>query len=643
MHTQTGLKNIEDVQIGEKILSWNEKTGEKEYKEVTELFLHEAEFLYEVRIQRTHDGSLTSLVDETILETTWNHPFRRLKTDGVASLLLDRGQKERKPEDSEWVEARYLKAGDILILSSGKEVAISGIRSYNVEATKVYNFEVADNHTYFVGEDGVLVHNYEVKVGTPPSISEQVFNSIVSGAISTVDGVRSGLGYTADILNKPADILASGSEWLSNQGALGAIASTVLNIPTGLLKIGSEALASPLTLLSNKRDFSGFGQGWDILQSGVLTGIDGIQNGLLAGISGIQSGLGFVERSLNDLTGESFTGAGNAIRSIEWLPPALSNLIASPVDIVTGGIKMGVESLTFPMQLAAYTGEFTSGEREIQLGDGIGTFANGIVTLPSAIDGAITGLGDLQMLIGDGFRNLPIIGGMLGYGADMFTGVLKAGAGVLTSPLRALNGLGDMNTYESILSDLKSGIDRTYSGVENTVGILARDISAGWIGALSQVGKTGFDLANVITGGTIDELGNLPKGVDEVEDPTQNRNATGFTKARDRFLRGFIPNYGMYGGGSWGSSEWGNNPNLILNRLDYASLNHDINMNEWKWIENVWSTNPSPHQWVGPIGAAYSLLGTAFFLPIAGVDGEIPFFNKNQDKEKSETAPERVK
>lgn len=42
----------------------------------------------------------------------------------------------------------------------------------------------------------------------------------------------------------------------------------------------------------------------------------------------------------------------------------------------------------------------------------------------------------MQTLIGDGFRNVPIIGGMLGYGADMFTGVLKSVAGVLTSPLR---------------------------------------------------------------------------------------------------------------------------------------------------------------------------------------------------------------
>jgi hypothetical protein len=71
----------------------------------------------------------------------WNHPF----------WVVDK---------KEWIEVKDLKVGDRVLLSDGKEVAISGIRSYNVDATKVYNFEVADNHTYFVGEDGVLVHNY---------------------------------------------------------------------------------------------------------------------------------------------------------------------------------------------------------------------------------------------------------------------------------------------------------------------------------------------------------------------------------------------------------------------------------------------------------------------------------------------------
>jgi dipeptidyl aminopeptidase/acylaminoacyl peptidase len=143
VHTKDGTKVIEDIKVGDVVLSWNEDSGEKEYKTVTELFLHEVELLYELSFQRPNEDSLVSLVDEAKIKTTWNHPF----------WVVDK---------QAWIEARHLKAGDKVLLSSGKEVAISGTRSYNVEATKVYNFEVADNHTYFVGEDGVLVHNYEV-------------------------------------------------------------------------------------------------------------------------------------------------------------------------------------------------------------------------------------------------------------------------------------------------------------------------------------------------------------------------------------------------------------------------------------------------------------------------------------------------
>ncbi|MCG6142665.1 polymorphic toxin-type HINT domain-containing protein [Leptospira mtsangambouensis] len=135
VHTKDGLKNIEDIQVGDVVLSWNEKTGEREYKVVTELFLHEINQLYEVK---TTKG--------TTLETTWNHPF----------WVVDR---------KEWVEVKDLQVGDVLALADGALVEISHIRSYYVEPTKVYNFEVEDNHSYFVGEDGVLVHNYDYSKG----------------------------------------------------------------------------------------------------------------------------------------------------------------------------------------------------------------------------------------------------------------------------------------------------------------------------------------------------------------------------------------------------------------------------------------------------------------------------------------------
>ena len=59
-----------------------------------------------------------------------------------------------------WVEAKDLKIGDQVLLASGEKAAIENVTKEKLETpVKVYNFEVADWHTYFVAELGVLVHN----------------------------------------------------------------------------------------------------------------------------------------------------------------------------------------------------------------------------------------------------------------------------------------------------------------------------------------------------------------------------------------------------------------------------------------------------------------------------------------------------
>ncbi|TGL21018.1 DUF882 domain-containing protein, partial [Leptospira bourretii] len=151
VHTKDGLKNIEDIRVGDVVLSWNETTGEREYKVVTELFLHEINQLYEVK---TTKGAT--------LETTWNHPF----------WVVDR---------KEWVEVKDLQVGDVLALADGALVEISHIRSYYVEPTKVYNFEVEDNHSYYVGEDGVLVHNYTPLTGPNINFASGLIKYVKSG------------------------------------------------------------------------------------------------------------------------------------------------------------------------------------------------------------------------------------------------------------------------------------------------------------------------------------------------------------------------------------------------------------------------------------------------------------------------------
>nr|WP_255723519.1 polymorphic toxin-type HINT domain-containing protein [Leptospira sanjuanensis] len=177
VRTESGFKVIEDVKIGDKVLSWNEKSGVFETKKVTETFIHEVPQLFYMEL----DG-------EEVLQTTWNHPFRRRNKAANSEVattelisrkgaLLNAGMSasEEIPlstdanasnantdtvQTSEWVKVEDLRLRDQVLKADGSWARVTGIFHYNTEPTKVYNFEVEDNHTYIVGETGYVVHNY---------------------------------------------------------------------------------------------------------------------------------------------------------------------------------------------------------------------------------------------------------------------------------------------------------------------------------------------------------------------------------------------------------------------------------------------------------------------------------------------------
>lgn len=124
--TVNGVKNIEDIQTGDLVLSYNEKTKQNEYKEVKQTF------------SRTVDKIVEISYNDNIVRTTLTHPFYI---------------------ENEWVEAQNLHAGDKLTLSDGTKAEICEVEVISSPNTEVYNFEVDDNHTYYVEDEGVLVHN----------------------------------------------------------------------------------------------------------------------------------------------------------------------------------------------------------------------------------------------------------------------------------------------------------------------------------------------------------------------------------------------------------------------------------------------------------------------------------------------------
>ena len=59
-----------------------------------------------------------------------------------------------------WTAACQLRTGDRLQLVNGEYAIVEQVQHEILEApVKVYNFEVEDFHTYYVGEESALVHN----------------------------------------------------------------------------------------------------------------------------------------------------------------------------------------------------------------------------------------------------------------------------------------------------------------------------------------------------------------------------------------------------------------------------------------------------------------------------------------------------
>ena len=127
--TKNGSKPIEDITKGDFVYSENPETGEEALKPVVQTFVNETKELVHL------------FAGEEEIVTTPEHPFYVPKQG--------------------WTEAIKLRAGDILVLQNGEYINVEMIQHEILERpVTVYNFEVADFHTYYVGSDGVLAHNF---------------------------------------------------------------------------------------------------------------------------------------------------------------------------------------------------------------------------------------------------------------------------------------------------------------------------------------------------------------------------------------------------------------------------------------------------------------------------------------------------
>ncbi len=131
--TRNGPVPIERIKVGDEVLSRNRDTGKLEYKRVAALARPHLSKVLEIHIA----------AEANALHPTPEHPFFVRRAGG---------------SQADWVRAAEMQIGDSVLTSSGLWTEVLAISLVDKEQI-VYNFEVAENHDYFVGAAELLVHN----------------------------------------------------------------------------------------------------------------------------------------------------------------------------------------------------------------------------------------------------------------------------------------------------------------------------------------------------------------------------------------------------------------------------------------------------------------------------------------------------
>ena len=128
--TVDSFKEIENIQVGDIVLSYNEEIHQNEYSVVLQTMIHNVtEEIYDLH------------VEDEILSVTGIHRFYI-----------------RRKHDIKWIPASDLHVGDYVLFANGTWHVISNIE-VKVQSITVYNFEVSYNHNYYVGRNQILAHN----------------------------------------------------------------------------------------------------------------------------------------------------------------------------------------------------------------------------------------------------------------------------------------------------------------------------------------------------------------------------------------------------------------------------------------------------------------------------------------------------
>ena len=152
VETEAGLKPIEKIEVGDRVLAYDEATGEQAYKAVKQLFRNE-----------TLKWCTVSVAVAGIVESITSTPGHKYYLP-ENTITREIGEKQEHASytglSEKWVSACNLKSGDKVLLSDGEYGIIQSVKVETLSSPETtYNLEVEDFHTYYVGEYSVCVHN----------------------------------------------------------------------------------------------------------------------------------------------------------------------------------------------------------------------------------------------------------------------------------------------------------------------------------------------------------------------------------------------------------------------------------------------------------------------------------------------------
>lgn len=200
VHTKEGLKPIEQIQVGDWVLSKPENGGEQAYKRVLKTFVHEPQRIVDLLyVLPGQDRTFGQSIQQRRISVTRNHPFWTKEQGWTAvSELQDYEStfEDRSGQSIDFASLRNVyisdqphvgwkpshmgatdRAGALWNYDTHKLIAAVAPALETVQATyrelgdleaidpdlffkaPVYNLEVEDFHTYYVGEHGIWVHN----------------------------------------------------------------------------------------------------------------------------------------------------------------------------------------------------------------------------------------------------------------------------------------------------------------------------------------------------------------------------------------------------------------------------------------------------------------------------------------------------